>query len=103
MRFFVGRRGGLLRMTAGFCWREDSWWRFAVENAGGAGCCGKAAAEPPHFKMGGARAVVDAPRCGLRRASRLAASLKRSDLFAEFDAVAAEAFGFEEGGVSFAH
>ena len=42
-------------MTAGFGWREELWWRFALGECGGAGCFGKAAAEPPHSKMGWAR------------------------------------------------
>jgi hypothetical protein len=59
---------GLVRSGRGVWWR-----RFALENAGGAGGCGKAAAEPPHSKMGWAwrrlRTLRDGDRRG-RRASR---------------------------------
>jgi hypothetical protein len=39
-------------LRAGLVEGVGLWWRFALENAGGAGGCGKAAAEPPHSIVG---------------------------------------------------
>jgi hypothetical protein len=79
LRFFAA-----LRMTAVFWGRKQSCMRFALENAGGAGAFGKAAAVrvnvPPLSKMGWAaqrpRTLRDASRGG-RRASAPRLMLRR--------------------------
>ncbi len=51
----TGRANSAAPAGLSWCGREGLWWRFALENAGGVGFFGKAAAEPPHSTMGWAR------------------------------------------------